>query len=460
MDVPAYLKAYRARVELALQMARISVAATHTGSTGYGVLTGRVHAALARLDSQINTLARKDAEATALLAGLETLGKSAITWAVENALTFGTQMLDFGKKAVEWIAPQLPALGEQLGAFFHRMVTWVVESLPGWIAELQKLGMEAINWVTNALPGLGQNLGEFGGALLGWIIKTAGDVVPELLKLAGTFIAWIATDVVPKLPAAAEAIWTALNTFVGTVADRAVLELAKVGAKFNEWVAVDVLPVLPGKLEAIWESIKSWTEGVIGKVKTKLKEVGTAIIDGIVAGAGALASKLYDSLVSSISGAIDDTKAFFGINSPSDYTYAEIGVWILPGIERAIIDTAPALTDTLVSSLSATMDAGVSVARSGGALIGEAFAEATAGSQSQIAAFQAAMGSISPAMGGMGEFGAGGGHRIQPVMSAGQISHASNVTNYSNAITYNPTYNTPAPPPAMSYAALTTMAGV
>ncbi len=48
-----------------------------------------------------------------------------------------------------------------------------------------------------------------------------------------------------------------------------------------------------------------------------------------------------------------------------------------------------------------------------------------------------------------------GGSRIQPPASPGQIyNRSSTVTNNGPSISYSPTYNSPAPPPALSFSVL------
>lgn len=392
-----------------------------------------------------------------LLAGLETLGQAAIGWVVQNAITFGTQMLEFGKKAVEWIAPQLPELGNQLGAFLDRMVTWVVDSLPAWVAQLQTLGMAAIDWVTAAAPGLANNLGLFAGNLLGWIVKTTGEAIPKLAELGLKFVGWVVTDVLPKLPGALLAIWEGLDTFIATTAEKAVTALANLGAKFNEWVAKDVIPYLPATLELIWETIKGWVGGVVGKVKTKLKEIGTAIIDGITEGVKAAAGRLYDATVGAVWDAITGSQKEIDSHSPSRVTFDLIGTPLMDGITEGVLFAAPALESALVSSLTTAMDAGKMIARAGAATIGETLGGISGAAQ--IAAFQAAMGSVRPAQGGLGEFGSGGGHRIQPVMTPSQIGSQMSITNNGPQISYAPTYHTQAPPPALDFGTLQALTG-
>lgn len=68
LPIPEMLAAYRARVEVSLDLLRISAAATRTGLVAHGVMAGRVRAELDRLDAQGEILARKDAQAAAIFA--------------------------------------------------------------------------------------------------------------------------------------------------------------------------------------------------------------------------------------------------------------------------------------------------------------------------------------------------------------------------------------------------------
>jgi TP901 family phage tail tape measure protein len=396
-----------------------------------------------------------------MLSGLEILLKGAADWAVDAAVQFGEQMLAFGQQAVAWIAPRLPELGNQLGAFFNRMVTWVVDSLPGWAEKLGMLGEKAVAWVSDALPGLATNLGLFAGNLLAWIVRTIGDVTPKLVELAGKFISWIWTDVLPELPGAAMKIWDALNTFIGTAATLAVTELAKLGAKFNEWVEKDVLPVLPDKLAAIWDTISGWVSGIIGTVKTKLQEIGSAIIDGMIEGVTAAAGRLYDATIGAVWNAITGAQTEIDSHSPSRVTRDLIGIPFMEGIVTGVQDVAPTLADALVGGIDTAMMAGDLAAELGGDAINATLGSQLATASATVSQLQAAMAeaqALSSQVGGM--YSGAGGSMIRPPMGAGG-GLAGNISNVSNGptISYSPTYNSPAPPPAMSYAALRTIAG-
>lgn len=396
-----------------------------------------------------------------LLANLGTFLQGAITWAVDAAFQFGDQMLAFGQQIVAWIAPRLPELGNQLGAFFNKMVNWIVDSLPGWGERLAEFGKKAATWVLDALPGLMTNLGEMGGKLLGWLVQTIGEITPKLLEMAGKFIAWVATDVIPELPAALETIWNALFTFLATTIENVLPELQKLAERFTAWVSEDVLPMLPGVLDKIWEAIKEWVGKAVGWAGDKLKELGTAIVDGILSGLGNLADALLDSLISGVTSALEGVKNFFGIASPSKVFRDEVGVNIMDGIVAGVEITAPSLTDALVGGIDTAMQAGDLAAMLGGQQINATLGSELAQAQSTIAALQASMGQVGSLSASIGRFGGSFGDAIRPPASSGQ-QFASQVSTTFNgpSITYNPTYNSPAPPPAMSYAAITTMAGV
>lgn len=402
--------------------------------------------------------------APGVLAGVQDLAMMAVDGAVSGAIMFGEAMLVFAQQAIAWVGPALPGVADALGQMLNTMINWVVASLPVWIGQLQQLAMAAIDWVTAALPGLATNLGQFATNLLGWIGQTVIDVGPELLRLAGKFIAWIATDVVPKLPGAAAAIWTALNTFIETVTKDAATGLVHLGEKFYKWIETDALPKLPGALDAIWTKIKGWIADIAKSAMDAAKQIGEDLIAGITAGVKAAAQGLYDATVGVVWDAITGSQHAIDSHSPSRVTFDLIGRPLIDGVRMGVLDGAAALQQTMVDSLGAAVEAGQSSMATGAAEIAGAFgthlaaefAKPMAGPNlaAMFDAGRALRDQISPMA------GLGGGPRIQPPAPAPTWASQSSVTTNGPTITYSPTYNTPAPPPAMSYATLNALAGV
>jgi TP901 family phage tail tape measure protein len=395
-----------------------------------------------------------------LLEGLGQLLQTVGNWAADAAITYGEQMLAFAQQAVAWIGPMLPALGEALGQFLNTMVTWVANSLPEWMARLQTLGMAAVKWVQDALPGLGTNLGQFAGKLLAWIAQTAIDVVPKLAALGVKFVAWIVTDVLPELVPTLLKIGEAIGNFIYEAGVALGPKIREFATKFYSWITEVVIPELPGLLGRAWDTISGWIDEAAGLAWTGAQHLGDQLIAGITEGVKAAAGALYDATIGVVADALAGVGEYLGIQSPSTLARDRIGIWILPGIAEGIVATAPVLEQTLVDSLGAALESGqAEIARGGQDLmvsLGQTFGQPIAGPD--ISGMLAAGRDLAASLVSAPRIGSG--PRIQPAAPAPGWANQSSVTTNGPTITYSPTYNAPAPPPAMSYAALTALAGV
>lgn len=166
-------------------------------------------------------------------------------------------------------------------------------------------------------------------------------------------------------------IWTWLvnaQNFVAEWGENMVHEAIETGERFiNE--TVNFFEQLPGRVET-WllntiSRVESWigemaSEGaqaaenfghaVVGGLESlpgRVYEIGAQILqglwDGIKSGWSALTSwvgSMCDSLVAGF-------KSHLDIHSPSRKMYNEVGVWILPGISKAIEDGLPSLLNTI-----------------------------------------------------------------------------------------------------------------
>jgi hypothetical protein len=339
------------------------------------------------------------------------------------------------------------------------MVNWVVASLPGWIEHLKLLGMQAIQWVQDALPGLGTNLGIFAGKLLGWIGETAMDVLPKLAELGGKFLSWVATDVLPELPTTLKKIAEAIFNFLSTTTTEVGPKITELSNRFYDWVDDEVIPKLPGELLKIATAIGKFLDDTVNTIAQAALNLGKSIIAGITEGVKAAATDLYNATVGAVWDAITGSQSAIDSHSPSRVTFDLIGTPLMDGITEGVLFAAPNLTDAMTASIDSAMDAGWLAADSGAKAIKEVVMGVSTDTASQLAAFQAAFGSIKPVQAQLGGFGpGGGGHRIQPAMSAGQISSQMSITNNGPQISYAPTYHTDAPPPAMDFGTLQALA--
>lgn len=384
-------------------------------------------------------------------------------WVTANAPIWGQNLLIFGQYAVSWISDKLPMLGEELGKFFNRMVNWVVEKLPIWGAELAKLGEQAIQWVTDALPGLGTNLGEMAGVLLRWIGQTIIDVGPKLIELGNTFLNWIVTDVIPQLPGVAAGIWNTLNEFIEGMIAAAIPELGKLADEFYNWIPDTAIPKLKTGLALIWSDITTWVSATVRDIPAKTKEIGKQLIQGMVDGVKGAVSGLVSAVTGALSETVNAAKSFLGIQSPSWVGNKEIGAPFVQGITEGVTSGAGGLADAITSTLGSAMDAGQAITSAGSAAI-------TGGMQSLLNSVQSTVGQIAGAWARASTYSGGDpsavisapaqGYSIQPVRPSGSYYSSTIDNSVKTGPTYAPTYNSPAPPPAMSYATLNAMAGV
>jgi TP901 family phage tail tape measure protein len=185
---------------------------------------------------------------------------SAVQWLADQVPALVETLTVWGRKIIEWVAPMIPPLLEELGKLYAAALAWIVEQIPGWIDTLGKWGMEFIAWIAPLIPPMLTELGKLLNELLDW----AGANAPAILE---KFIG----DWVP-----------AILGFVAVAA----IELGK---------------ALPGIMLAIWQ----WQLSAIPKMVELAKGLGVALVDGMLHGFHTAVDPMFDSIMAAVRGGVN-----------------------------------------------------------------------------------------------------------------------------------------------------------
>jgi tape measure domain-containing protein len=248
---------------------------------------------------------------------------------------------------VDWVAPKIPGLLEQLGALLVKLTVWMLtDALPTIITKLAEWGLAFVEWVGPRIIPLLYELGKLEVELLGWIITTAlPAIITKLGEWAAAFVAWVGPQIPPLLLELGKLALEVLGWMTNTALPKIVAALVDWGAAFLGWVAKDVLPSLPEKLGAILTAIGGWISEKAAGVGESAMRLGAAFIQGIQDGiAGALGgfwSWLQTSFVDKIPTFVKD---LLKIQSPSG-VFADIGRSIVDGLRVGMESRLPSIDD-------------------------------------------------------------------------------------------------------------------
>lgn len=185
--------------------------------------------------------------------------------------------------------------------------------------------------------------------------------------------AWSALKALVETPLnAAKSVVVQIVTGIGPLAEKAALGVAHAIA--------NGIKKAPGFLEGLAGDLINKISSVVVQVATDsynlALSIGGRIADGVVSGAGGLASKLKNKLTSAISGAVSAAGGLLHGSGPFQFTIHEIGEPMVNGILQGIANRAPSIRGQLLqgilTAVSDAKSAAMSAAGDLGSTIGNA----------------------------------------------------------------------------------------
>lgn len=259
---------------------------------------------------------------------LQDFGGRVLAWVLETAPKIGTQLLEWGKALVGWVAPQISPLLTALGGLAGRALTWITEQAPVVLAQLGAWKDAFLNWVGPLVAQIPGKLGEFRDAAFKWIGSVAPTVLAKLGEWGQAFLDWV-IPLVKSLPAKMDAIRDAAWAWIGDAAPKLLAKLGEWKDSFLGWVT-PLVQAIPGKLGEFKDAVWTWITETAPKVLAKLTEWKDAFLNWV----GPLVTALPTEL-----GKVKDT----------------ITMWVtataVPAIDKAWQGLSPVIVPTITKAL-------------------------------------------------------------------------------------------------------------
>jgi len=246
------------------------------------------------------------------LVGLAPLAEAAfdgVMKAIDAVMPFAQRIMDaFGEGGLRGAFGELksvaadvwPSVKTALVEFMKAAGRFIIDDALPWIgSKLMELGQALVDWIGPRIRPMLEALGDFIAAAANWFVNDGLPMmVDKLILLGNALVDWIKPRIVPALTALGEFVVTIADWLLTTALPKIAEQLAKLGWAMVQWI-YDLLPDLLVGLYEFLKTIGTWiaTEA-IPQVFDWFKGLGRKIIDGIVDGIKAAASKVGDALKS------------------------------------------------------------------------------------------------------------------------------------------------------------------
>lgn len=235
---------------------------------------------------------------------------------------------DILKKVASGIIEAIPELIVVAGNIIERIKQSLIDNFPAILETGKGILSEIIQGILDfipKLPGIALNI-------ITTIITALFNNFPQIVSTGGSLLLKLIDGIVRSIPSLAGTALKVIVNFVSGVV-RNFPKIVSAGFKM-------VLELIKGLKNGI-SNIKSTAKSIAIDAKNAFLDVdwlgvGRSIINGISSGISNFAGNLVTSAKNAGQRAINGTKRFFGINSPSRVFRDEIGKWIPAGIAVGI----------------------------------------------------------------------------------------------------------------------------
>lgn len=235
--------------------------------------------------------------------------------------------------AIKELIALLPYIFEQLGLAIVALVTTIADSA---------------TTIVDALV-------EIVKSLLAGIRELAPDIIDTVLELVQTLL----DKILEKGPAIAKAGVELLKQLLAGIRDNIgdIVSLAvEIVIAFANSLVENVGKLVLAGIDLIVEMCEGMAAEIpnqAARLGTAAADLGAAIIEGVIKGLGAFASRIGEKLVAGAREAMGRVKAFLGINSPSKLFRDEVGKQIVAGVAIGATDKRGTIGKALVNSAEA-----------------------------------------------------------------------------------------------------------
>ncbi|MGD6775227.1 tape measure protein [Sutcliffiella horikoshii] len=249
---------------------------------------------------------------------------AAVIWAWNNIDSFRAFVIDAWKWIQEAFEVALIYIGE--------IVKTVMNEVTAFFSE--QLAKITAFWAEN------------GDRIMGHV-KTAMDFAGKVIKTTMSVIEALFTTIWPIISGAVQIAWGLIKTIVGIGVDT-VLGLIDAAMYLLEGDWEGAWDSIKGIAEDIWDNIEGFFENI------DLKQIGKDIIQGLINGIGAMATKAAEKALEVASAVKNTITGFFGVKSPARLMI-DIGGDIGAGLNIGIGNATKSLIKTAKSVSTATL---------------------------------------------------------------------------------------------------------
>ncbi|WP_373232100.1 phage tail tape measure protein [Cohnella sp.] len=234
----------------------------------------------------------------------------------------------------------------------------LIEGIVSALPELVKVAIELIKTlaegIIDALPGLIDAAVEIILTLIDGIL----DLLPELIPVALELIITLAEGIINALPALIAKVPQIIETIVKVITQN-LPKIIDAALRIIMALTKAILNNLPLIIESAIKIIAALVSGIVQAIPTlinvvpqlfsallkafkeiKWRDLGVNLINGIIDGVKSAAKNLANSVVDAAKDALNRTKDFLGIRSPSRLMRDEVGIQIGAGMAEGIADSA------------------------------------------------------------------------------------------------------------------------
>lgn len=290
-----------------------------------------------------------------MLVKAEEIGISLLAWVSSKSSELQVRFLEWGYAVVAWIAPSASDMLIQVETLGVNFLNWIsvkaIEITAGFVTWAQSL----IAWIG---PAAVDFLAEWPLMLydfLTWIEQSAAPILLQLGDWALSFIEWVA-PMIPDLLIGLGAVTLALTAFIVETAVVLGVKLVEWAAAFVGWIATEAVPRLWDALQAMEDALFEWVDWGVSWLLEQGKNLGSSLLDGILSMLQNAGGTIGALLEEAIWAGVNQIKNTFKIWSPSRVFANEIGAPIVEGVAQGIFKKSNVVKESLNDAINDAID--------------------------------------------------------------------------------------------------------
>lgn len=250
---------------------------------------------------------------------------------------------------VQGIINAIPVLIEALPQIINSIITFVLGAIP----QIIQAGIQLLTALVGALPQIITAIVEVIPQIIDGIITAVLNALPLIIQAGIDLL----IALVGALPTIITTIVKAIPKIISGIVDALIGNIDKIiEAGIQLLIAlVENLPaIIAGIVKAIPQIMKAIFEA-FGSFFSKMAEVGLNLIKGLWQGISDAAAWIWDKIKGFFKGIVDGIKNFFGIHSPADKYFPDLGENMAKGIGVGFVDAMASVAADMQKALPITM---------------------------------------------------------------------------------------------------------